>query len=173
MTIEQFIKEYNETDVMMKENYIKSRIVNHYVPYTKKIAISQGIISATSNTETNEGVKIYCVNSPSRFLLFTLNLIGEYTDIEISYDNPSDSFDALDSEGLIALLLNAIPQNDRKMFQMVFDMVRDDAYENERSLVGWMDGKVQAIKMALGSIPWDQIIEEAMNDAIEKTDQEK
>ena len=164
MTIEEFIKKFKETDVLQKENFISNHIVNTYIPYARKIAKSKNIIDATSKTEI-EGEEIYCANSPSRFLLFTMNLIEEYTDIDIhsGYEkNIVGAFDALDSNGLIALLLNAMPQNDRKMFQMVFDMVRDDTYDNERSFVGWMDNKLQAMKLAFSAIPWDEIVAKAI-----------
>lgn len=162
----EFVEQYNATDTMMKESFIRDHIVNDYVPYTRKIAKSKNIINATSKTDV-DGNSIYCTNSPSRFLLFTMNLIEEYTDIDVTYeDNIVGTFDLLDSNGLVALLLNAMPQNDRKMFQMVFDMVRDDAFESERSLVGWMDNKVNAIKMMINGIPWDEIIEGMVEKAV-------
>ena len=168
----EFVEQYNATDTMMKESFIRDHIVNDYVPYTRKIAKSKNIINATSKIEV-DGESIYCVNSPSRFLLFTMNLIEEYTDIEIDYEKSIvETFDLLDSNGLIALLLNAMPQNDRKMFQMVFDMVRDDAYESERSLVGWMDNKINAMKMMIGSVPWDEFVEKAVEKAEEKINEE-
>ena len=158
MKINEFIKEYTEaTD---KQECIKSHVTESYVGYATKVAKCQKIIEVTYSKEIN-GEKVYFTDSTARFMLYTLMIIESYTDIEIDYSQPVVCFDMLFENNITAEILGCIPQQEQKMFQMVFDMVSDDKYANERDLPSYIDNKLTAIATVLGEIAKMQAESEA------------
>lgn len=150
MTVKEFIKEYKEA--VDAKKYVEKRLVRKYVPYSEKITRLENLIDKTSVISIEKDKKIFKQNSPARFLIYTLILIDSYTDIDIDFSDGVEEFDSLSKENLIGALLNIIPENERKTFQMLHDMIQGDYYENNRSLVGYLDGKVQAATMFIEEI---------------------
>lgn len=149
MKINEFIKEY--TEASDKLEYVESHVTEKYVGYATKVARCQKVIDVTSSKEIN-GEKVYAVDSTARFMLYTLVLIESYTDIEIDYSQAIVCFDLLSENNVVANVLSCIPEREQKMFQLVFDMVRDDKYTNERELVSFIENKASAVMAFLTEI---------------------
>lgn len=150
MTVKEFIKKYKEA--VDAKKFLEERVTRKYVPYTEKISKLENLINKTSAIELADEREIFKQNSPARFLLYTMILIDSYVDVDINFAECTEEFDALSEENLIGALLGVIPENERKTFQMLHDMIQADYYENNRSLVGYLDGKVQAATMLIEEI---------------------
>lgn len=148
MKVNEFVKQLGMNKD--KEKYIKECLTTEYVSYAKKIAVCEAINTACTRQKLGD-VEMFHVNSPGRYLLTVLNLIDLYTKVDIDFSKPTEEFDALDECGATALLLSIIPQTESKTFLMINDMVRDDILENERSIVGYIDGKMNVLD-ALGEM---------------------
>lgn len=154
MTVKDFIKEYKEA--IDAKKYLEGRLTRKYVPYTEKTTRLENLIDKTSVISVNNEKEIFMQNSPARFLIYTLILIDSYTDIDINFSECIEEFDSLSEENIVGALLNIIPENERKTFQMLYDMIQVDYYENNRSVVGYLDRKAEAINMLM-----ERVLEEA------------
>ena len=162
MTVKEFVKEYKEA--IDAKKYLEERLVRKYVSYNTKITKLEVLIDKTSILPIGEDRKIFKQNSPARFLIYTLMLIDSYTDIDVDFEKCVEEFDVLSEENLVGALLNIIPENERKTFQMLHDMIQGDYYENNRSLVGYLDGKIESANMLI-----EKILEEVEKNAEEET----
>ena len=149
MTVKEFIDGVDTTNDL--DTYLSERINNNYVDFTKKVDICSRVIDATSKVIVDKETT-FRINSPARYMLFTLNLIDLYTDIDIDFKKGTECFNTLDSIGAIEHLINRIPEREVKNFQMIHDMVMNDMMENTRSLVGYLDNKMTAFKIAMNEL---------------------
>ena len=144
MKVEDFIRKYNKASD--KEKFIENRICVKYVPYEDKIEFCRQIILATHYNIVND-TRVFEKNSAFAFPLFACGLITNYTDIDIETEETLVDFNQLDREGLIDKLLSAIPKSEMERFQTVNQMVLDDEYENNRSIIGLLDGFLSSIEL--------------------------
>ena len=149
MTVKEFIDGANKAKNV--DEYIEKHIVNKYIGYAEKIAKCESIVDATSKMKAGDE-EFFRVNSPAKFLLYSLNLINSYTDIEIDFQNPIECFDELESTGLASGIVSKIPQQETISFQMILKMVSDDLYENERSIVGYFSTKIKALNQIFETV---------------------
>lgn len=149
MTVKEFIDGINAAQD--PNSYLSERIVNTYVPFTKKANVCSRIVDATSKIVVDKETT-FRVNSPARYMLFALNLIDLYTDIDVDFKNITECFELLDAIGAIEYLIGGIPEREVKNFQMVHDMVLNDMMENTRSFAGYIDNKMTAFKIAMNEL---------------------
>lgn len=149
MTVKEFIDGINVAED--PNVYLSERIVNTYIPFTKKIDVCSRIVDATSKIVVDKETT-FRINSPARYMLFALNLIDLYTDIDVDFKNGTECFNSLDSIGAIEYLIGGIPEREVKNFQMVHDMVLNDMIENTRSFAGYFDNKMTAFKIAMNEL---------------------
>ena len=129
---------------------MKHVLIDKYISYAKKWDICKRIVDASSYTTIN-GKKVFDLNSISRHMLFTLNMINEYTDIYVDFKNVVSCFDTLNKERLIDLFIGTgcndgiLPQDELNEFFMIMDMTLSDMLENERSFAGCIENKLNAI----------------------------
>lgn len=137
ITVDAFLREYSvvaKQKGSAMETFIKKHIVTQYVPYLEKDVLCTRIIYATCYADKDR--RIIKFNTPGRLLLFNMNLINLYTDIEISFENDETTkqYDKLMEVGAIYLLINAIPETEYTEFVTLLNMKLDDLRDNEYSL---------------------------------------
>lgn len=137
ISVDAFLREYGvaaKQKGTAMETFIKKHIVTEYVSYIDKDVICTRIMYATCYADKDR--RIVKFNTPTRQILFNMNLIDLYTDIEISFkdDETIKQYDKLMSSGAIYLLINAIPEAEHMEFSTLLDMKIDDLISNEYSL---------------------------------------
>lgn len=159
ITVANFVNKYDKLDSEEKSSFIGQHIVTSYVPYEEKCNICQRII----NTSMKANGKFH-QNTTAQYMLYTLQLIDAYTDITIDMSQSLKSFNMLDSRDLIDLILENIPEKEHAKFDLIIDMIRGDLFENERSIVGYIDRFLDRIKNL-----FDKIVESIDNSLDEST----
>ena len=161
ISVENFVKgvdrlvkvktpEGKENEVLV--NYIRGHINNEYVSYADKCDLAKRLIEAAHYISVGGGeneIRIYKQNSPALYMLKCLSLVDMYTDIEIKYaDDVVKEFDMLAQRGLFDVFVSLVSEDEIRTFDMVIDMTEDDILENERSVVGMVEGiKEGSMKM--------------------------
>ena len=154
ISVSKFIEEYkNSSD---KDACIERHIVTDYIPYEKKIAICNNIVNISSYKTVvinDEEKKIFNVDSRSRYVLFTLEAIRNYTDIDIEFSNGKmiEGFNLLNKESLIDAILSAVSERDYSELSTVLNMTIDDLFTNERSITSYIDNKLNALSVLKNS----------------------
>lgn len=146
MTIDKFIKDFLE--INDKEKYINGHIKRQYIPYEEKIAICDKVIKNSCYKEINGNLKYY-QNTPIQNQLFALALIQNYTDLEMGNDSVEilKNYNLLEEKKLIGVIFNAIPEYNE--MSILLEMMNDDEYENNKSLVSFLDNKIDALNILL------------------------
>ena len=160
ISVDAFLREYGvaaKQKGTAMETFIKKHIITEYVPYLDKDVVCTRIIYATCYTDKER--KIVKFNTPVRQILFNMNLIDLYTDIEISFkdDETIKQYDKLMSCGAIYLLINAIPEAEHMEFSTLLDMKLDDLVSNEYSITALLYNLKESVNLS----------EEVINSAIE------
>lgn len=150
MKVNEFVEEYKQHKD--KDEYIKKHILlDKYVPYVEKITRCKNIIDKTMYTELN-GEKVFKKNSTSQYLLYTLTLIDLYTDLDIDFKNLLDEYDELEKYALITPIISFINENELQTWQTISNMIIDDLMVNTRSIVSWIDNKIDILSLMMNSI---------------------
>jgi hypothetical protein len=152
MTVEMFV---NMTNGQHGDAAIE-KIVKHdaYIPYEEKIEISRKIVNETSYTDVLDingkptGISKFHVDSTKRWFMYSLAVIRNYTDIEIS-DNPLKDYNELQKRGLIDKIIDKLPDNEYEQFSTVFKMVCDDKFSNEHSMESIFENKLNTLGLFL------------------------
>ncbi len=153
ISVKDFIKEYKKiVNDSRKEQFVKDHIVTEYIPYEMKRTICEKIVDVTSHVSYEfNGTKrtIYKRDSASQYMIFTLQLIKSYTDIDIIFegDNSLIAFNDLDKENLIDAIIHAIPESEFVKFNTIMDMAKNDLYINECSNYAIADNIIQKIEL--------------------------
>ena len=143
MKINEFIRKYNAAKD--KEKYLSGCIKKNHIPYHEKVSDCQRIINAT--TESNG---LFKINTPAQFMIFTVNIISKYADIE--YDDALEMFEKLDELNLIDSIIAHIPEREYTTYNTILNMVQDDYMENNRNLISFMETKVKALGLSIDTI---------------------
>jgi len=149
-----------------KEGYVTSKLVKTYIPYEEKQATCENIVKTTSLAKDDNGESFYRRNTPACDLLFNLTLIDKYFDIEIDFGNVLKEYNALEEKDYITLLLKVIPEREYIAWQKMFSMVANDYMENERSLVSYLDTKIEALNKTTESLAG--VIEDVMKETVKE-----
>lgn len=165
MKVEKLISEYNRSS--KKEEFFNGHIIKKYVPYEQKMAEARKIVDLTSYTTVNDK-KVFRQNTPQQYLLFTVRLILNYTDIEIPDEQILYVYNELNKNNMIMPLISAIPQNEYAEFDTVLKMTLNDELQNFRSFSGFLDTKFEALEMAFKSFQDTLVNEETLTEIIKK-----
>ena len=103
MKIDEFIRKYNSAKD--KDKYLKESIKKTYIPYHEKVADCERVVKATTEIDG-----IFKINTPAQFMIFTVNIISKYAEIE--YEDVLDTFEKLDELNLINALISHIPERE-------------------------------------------------------------
>lgn len=169
MLVKEFIEEYKSA--ANKESYALKHVTRKYIPYAEKLNIVERIVDSSMYTKVN-GVKTFKVDTAIRYFLFIMAIIEGYTDIRFSDETAADvikgemnlqSFDLLEENGATDVVTKAIGADVGRL-NTVLKMKVDDVMDMERSLVPFLDTKIQAFAMSTNALA------EAMREAQEKAE---
>lgn len=146
MTAEQFINNYNTA--ADKNKFLSDCITTKYVKYTEKVADCRKIVNITFEIM---GDKKFCVDSPAQFVIFVMNLIYRYTDIDRSEMVVTD-FESLDEINLVNEILEKIPERELSSYNTILNMCKDDYISNNRDLVSFLETKINSISTFTNAI---------------------
>lgn len=135
ITVDMFVKQFKANEKAKDktfEEFIEKHITTKYVDYMTKCVCCDGIVKASCHIKEG-GRELIKVNSPNRYLFFTMRLIDLYTDIEFDDEKVIETFDKLNEAGAIDVLISAIPERECDEFSTVLNMKMDDFYQNEYS----------------------------------------
>lgn len=127
-----------------KQAECEKHIKKNYIPFSSKIAKCYRIVKSTMEYIDDNQVTTYRQNTPMRFLIFNMNLLGLYTDLEFS-ENLIDEYDVLNEYGAIDVLIACIPEHEFKEFSTLLSMTVDDYMSNEREFTAYIDKKLDTL----------------------------
>lgn len=163
----EFMEQYNEVSAKdLKEKKIKSIVYKDlYVSFGEKCDLAERIVNAAS-LDANKNIN---VNSRSRYLLYTLNIINVYTKIRIDFTDIINEYDILNKHGLISEIFKYIPQQEITEFETVLNMTLDDfmtnTYENHAFISNQIDRFSKLFNTTLSPVI------EQLNEKIENMDE--
>lgn len=144
LNIEDMVKEYTSTtNKVAREKFLEKIQVEPYISYAAKMLYAQRIVESTAWNDDQGKIEI---NSPIRYLLYVYTLISVYTNIETHKESMLAEYDALTSIGLKDLIIQRIPEPERKEFDAVLKMVADDYYTNHFETHAYIDSLVDRFK---------------------------
>lgn len=149
MTIKDFIFGYTKTLDKDKEKFLAKHIKSHYLSYAMKIAEAEQIIQHTCYVDVN-GSQRFRNNTPLRYVVFVQAVLRNYTDLEFS-ENVLEDFDKLEENYIVEAVFAAIG-DDVDRFQTVLNMMLDDVQMNERALVPFVEGKLDALSIIMAQL---------------------
>lgn len=142
MTVDEFIKEYEKyKSEDNKINFIKKHIINTYVPYEEKIRLCSNIVERSSVIDNK-----YKSNSPIRYMTYSLIIIDKYTDIDIDLKQSLSIFNKLEELDLVRILVQYMPKSELQKFDMIYNMVQEDYYDNTRTFVSYFENMINDLK---------------------------
>ena len=144
MKVDEFIRKYNSAKD--KDKFLTDCIKTQYVPYRIKIADCDGIIKASTGING-----VFKINTPAQFMMFTIQVIIRYTEIEKD-DDILGLFEKLDELNLINAIISKIPEREYASYNTILNMVQDDYMENNRTLLSFIETKVSALGLSLDAI---------------------
>lgn len=157
MNTKEFVEEFNAA--VDKEKYVAKHIVKKYLPYAMKLDLCRRIIDVSMYTTIN-GAKVFKPDTPVRYLFFVMAIVENYTDIKFNSGNGDDvalgqqnleSLDLLEESGAVEVIMTVIGADIQK-FNSVLQMMIDDVTDMERSLVPFLDTKIQAWSLSMDAV---------------------
>lgn len=135
ISVDMFIKTYKANSKAKDktfEEFLQKHITKKYIPFMDKVAICGSIVKVTCHKKEGEREFIR-FDSPTRYLIFVMKLIENYTDIELNDENVVADYDKLNEIGAINTLIATIPENEYTEFSTILNMKMDDLRDNEYS----------------------------------------
>lgn len=144
MKINDFIKKYNSAKD--KDKFLTDHIKRDYVPYHEKIADCDGIIKISMERDG-----IFKINTPAQYMMFMIQIITRYTDIEKD-DNPLEFFEKLDELNLIDAIVSKIPEREFNSYNTILNMIQSDYMENNRNIISFFETKFKALGLSVDTL---------------------
>lgn len=145
MNIKDFIDGFLKSK--KKANYLVEHIKDIYIPYEKKMTICDKVVKATTEVQVDENKKIYKEDSVTRNLLYSIQLIDLYTDIDGLFENITESYNLLAENKILKILLSSLPRDEIEEFDAILEMTLNDFHENYRTIPSWLSTKFEAIEL--------------------------
>lgn len=148
ISVKEFIKKYEALkSEELKNDYVNSIVKNNYVPYENKVTICQKIVEASyyiivKDRDGKERKKMH-INSTAKHMLYCLNVVNNYTNLEINFKNSLEEFNALNKIGCLDLILENVPEKEIKELKMIFEMVESDLIKNEYEPHAFISNQVE------------------------------
>lgn len=156
MTVTEFVEEFNKTQT--KDKLIKSHIKTTYIPYEMKIALCDNIIKHSMYKEVNSK-QVFVPNMPLQYMFVIRTVIEQYTDLEWSdTKNIMPEFNLLEQYDVVAYIFSKTTGEytevgkDYQKLKTILNMMIDDITDEERSLVPYIDTKLEAMSLMLNSL---------------------
>lgn len=144
MKVDEFIRKYNAAKD--KDRFLTDSIKVQYIPYSQKIADCSGVVKASVEMDG-----IFKINTPAQFMMFTVQVITRYTEIEKDED-VLGLFEKLDELNLINAIISHIPEREFASYNTILNMVQDDYMENNRNIISFIETKVKALGLSLDAL---------------------
>lgn len=144
MKIVDFIDTFKGTEY--KDKLIQKHITKPYMHWLMKVAEAENIVQKSCYDKDGN----FRLNSPLRYYLYIITIIKNYTDLEFTESEMMSEFNLLEENGVDDMIVSMT--DDVARFTKVMQMTLDDHMENYRSLVGYVDGKKDALMTVLDSI---------------------
>lgn len=159
-TVKEFCKTYNNASSnQVQDTLVKSVMNAHYVPYEVKITICNKIIeSSYYEKDKDTNIKKMHVNSPSKYLLYCLYVVNQYTYLNVDFTNCLEEFNLLNKCELLDAIYSKIPEKELKELRMILDMVESDVLQNEYETHAFISKQVERFGDLFG-----HILEPALN----------
>lgn len=155
MLISEFVVKYQGSK--QKNSLIEKQIKTKYISFETKIALSSKIINMSMYKEIM-GKKVFAPDTPNRYQLFVQAVIQSYTTLEwdVIEGNEqifdiSKGFNLLEENGLVEVLFAAIGDDIQK-FTTILNMKVDDEIDLNRSIVPFLETKLESINMVVDTI---------------------
>ena len=137
MNVKEFIDEFNKSQ--NKDACVKKHITTSYIPYERKIALSD-IIAGKMFNYNGDLIK----NTPLVYENFVMRLVGEYTDIEYEPENSLESFNLIEESNATESIIKAIGK-DAERFNTVLDMTINDSIDNYNNIINFISLKTENV----------------------------
>lgn len=144
MKIVDFVNTFKGTEY--KEKLIQKHITKPYMNWLMKVAEAENIVQKSCYDKDGN----FRLNSPLRYYLYIITIIKDYTDLEFTDGETMSEFNLLEENGVNDMIVSMT--DDVARFTKVMQMTLDDHMENYRSLVGYVEGKKDALMTVLDSI---------------------
>lgn len=177
-TTEEFVKEYNNVAIEnLKKKFLEDNLdVIKYISYKNKCDLAKRIVEHTSFERDEDGKLTNNVNfnSAAKHLLVTLNIINEWTNINIDFKKGVDEYDILAKNNLINIIYKSIPQTEIDEFYFILQMTSEDLVNNTLSAQAFVSNQIRRIT-DLAEVISTPIIEQLTNklDSLTTEDIEK
>ena len=159
MKITSFMTQYKfKKTEEEKENMVKSHIKNEYVPFEKKADVAKAIVDASFYHEEigadGNVHKTFHIDSVAKHMLMCMAVIDLYTDIARSKGNGKmlEDFNVLNGSGILDLIIQNINPRELKEFNMVLQMVCDDAMSNEYETHAFVSKQIERLAELIGNV---------------------
>ena len=155
-TVKDFCKKYNGLNTTEEKlEFIKNMMNSNYVPYEMKITICERIVEKSYyKTSEKNGIKVkkLHVDSTVKYMLYCLNLVRQYTNIDIDFKNSLEEFNLLNGCGVLDAIYSEIQEKELKEFRMILDMVENDVIQNEYETHAFIANQIERFGELFGSI---------------------
>lgn len=157
MKVDKLLHDYRIADKVRDGgfNFIKEHVTKSYVPYMEKMARCELLVnSCWYRIDPDTGVKRLAVNSPNLHVMFTMELVNQYTDIELDYEGTKivENYDDLRKSGVLNVILGLIPASEREQFKAVLEMTKSDLMTNEYEVGAYVKNRISDISTIFGSL---------------------
>lgn len=105
-------------------------------------------------TDPNTGVKRLAVNSANLRVMFRMELVKQYTDIELNYNGVGivEDYDKLRQSGLLVKIFSLIPKSEFEEFDTVLEMTKQDLITNEYEIGAYVKNRINDGLTIIGSL---------------------
>lgn len=144
ITVKELIEKYNKNK--QDDAQIEKHILSVYVPYEEKCAMCQGVIDATTKVNIGNDT-ILKQDSAAMVMLYRMQMINKYTDIQIDFSHVLTDYNLLDRYDLIDNIIAYIKTSERKKMDEILSMKIKDYHENYRSFFSLWNSIVDKFKI--------------------------
>lgn len=145
--VNEYEKQVGEPD---KTKFLKTKLkVENYLPYSEKLVTAELIVKNSSyaivkNEENGALIKTdrIKINSPMRYILFVMNVVNKYTNLEVNFKDVLPEYDALNKNGLVEVIFAKIGDKEVGEFNTVTEMILDDFMSNEYQFKNFVSEKL-------------------------------
>lgn len=143
ITVVDFVKKFlSFSSFDLRKKYVEGIIIkDKYVDYLVKVTAARDIVSI-SGFDDDGNIK---VNSCKQYTLYVYTLLSHYTNLDIESGDWTVSFDLLEKNDLIEMILSYIPEKELKNFQTVLEMCRNDFMTNNYEIHNFIRSNIDNV----------------------------
>lgn len=174
ISVEMFCKTYkaqSKGNTKTFYEFLQKHIVTDYIPYLTKDAYCTNIVDVTSRIKEGDR-SIIKINNSMRYMLFTMNFIALYTDIDIAFEDGKfiDQYDELNKVGAIDMLIGGVPDEcvefipikEYSEFSNILNMKLDDLRDNEYSVAAMLYNLKNSLSLS------EEVINTALKEVVKE-----